>query len=747
MAAQPLNEYIVNGKQIFNLFEIGNPDAVPPVPLTPLITTIIDPTGFDTNGAVETWANTHATVTRTKALNSLSNPQVIAVQKAILVCNNNTVPTASIGIEADNSGGVGTYYGMNLFNDTNMDFGITSTFPYSGSVVFDEEGGTNTTQTAIKQGTISLTDTATPLTTSFSPTTLTSGASSATWADIISGSAGDNTLQEVLTAGNSATNLNIILNHSSGASMLLSPVSTNIGALENFTPVVPTTTAQSAINIGASSGNVGNTIFVQDTSVPQLLQTYGQIITVGDKVNDPFNLKPEVQLFSQFTDTMGTQTTETKYQLSGITHQSISPYTIVSPANVGITANNVILTSNNLTSTTDTLTVKGLTSGYTSSPNIIVENALASAGNTTGVPSTKYYKSGRTTVLNDVIMSQQFNAKNYANVEKTYGKIECSITGASAITGDDGALDFYTLINGVNQNVLRLNGADNENNTFRPFDLNGNALKTSVTNLEINSTSSTGTGQIILTPKATSNVNVNGDLLMTTDKTITLNDSSPNAVQTVIGNGQVLINDVTNGLTTFQDQSTFGIQNGTPTTTLYSINGFACNDNSIQCNSANGFYMNYGSPTNFTQLDLDTFEMYNTGGTLIDQITMGNNGTGNPVFNILSTDNTNPSPLLRQTGISNQSIGFTYTDVGAGTGTNLQLTDNTGGSGQLNYTNTIDPTQTLTISSNCTIELSTTQDLQLTGVNLQAVTSSGPASQYFRIKLNGTFYKIALDND
>jgi len=157
--------------------------------------------------------------------------------------------------------------------------------------------------------------------------------------------------------------------------------------------------------------------------------------------------------------------------------------------------------------------------------------------------------------------------------------------------------------------------------------------------------------------------------------------------------------------------------------------------------------MNYGSAVNYTQLDLDTFEMYNTGGTLIDQITMGNNGTGNPVFNLLSTDNTNPSPLLKQAGISNQSIGFTYTDVSTGGSTNLQLTNNTGGQGQLSYTNAIDPSQLLSISSNCTIEISTTQDLQLTGTALQSVTSSGSASQYLRIKLNGTFYKIALDND
>ena len=157
--------------------------------------------------------------------------------------------------------------------------------------------------------------------------------------------------------------------------------------------------------------------------------------------------------------------------------------------------------------------------------------------------------------------------------------------------------------------------------------------------------------------------------------------------------------------------------------------------------------MNYGSPLNYTQLDLDTFEMYNSGGTLIDQIAMINNGAGNPVFNILSTDNTNPSPLLKQAGISNQQLNLTYSDVGAGTNTQLQLTNNTGGSGQLSYTNGIDTSQSLIISSNCSIDIQTSQDLKLTGAALQAVTSGGSASQYLRINLNGTYYKIALDND
>jgi hypothetical protein len=161
-----------------------------------------------TVGALEqtTWADTRNTVLRTKSINSLSNPEVLAVKKAVLVVNDNTTPTASIGIEADNSGTIGTYFGVNIYNDSNDDFTFTSAVPFSGGVKFQEEGaGASTTNTLIKQGTISLTNTATPITTSFTPTTLFTGNQSMTWADIIAGSGSVGTLNAVLANGNVAT--------------------------------------------------------------------------------------------------------------------------------------------------------------------------------------------------------------------------------------------------------------------------------------------------------------------------------------------------------------------------------------------------------------------------------------------------------------------------------------------------------------------------------------------------------------
>jgi hypothetical protein len=361
---------------------------------------------------------------------------------------------------------------------------------------------------------------------------------------------------------------------------------------------------------------------------------------------------------------------------------------------------------------------------------------------------------GRNVLQNEELyrMSVLGNTPTLANQEFARIEVSCTTLGA---TGNDGTIDFWSSVNGTISEVFRMNGADNENNSFRPLDMNGQDVKSSSGNMVITTTSSTGTGTLNINAKntltlasATDNVAVSNNLTMATDKTISLSDNAPHVTATTLGNGALVINDITTSDTaTLTPQAlSFGIS--APSTTTYSPTGFFNSDNSICCNTSNGFYLNYGSAVNRTNLDLSTFEMYNTSGNLIDQILFQNNGAGNPVFNILSTDNTTGilTPILKQAGISNQGLGFTYTDVPAGTSTSLQLTNTTGGSGTLSYTNTIDSSP-LQITSNKSIELNTAIDLILGGASLQSNSSTGSSGQYLRIFLNGSYYKIALDND
>lgn len=662
----------MNGKQIFELYDVGN--------LTPVGTTAIDASGFDVNGSAETWANTHTTVTRSKALSSLSNPQVLAVQKAVLVVNNSTTPTASIGIEADNSGGIGTYFGMNLFNDNDTDFGITSTRPYEGSVIFNQEGaGSTTTQTAIKQGTITVSDTAlqpfTQITTTqikiddnfatttpntatltsgnleikgvnvisgdvsttdifpasiqleqtgqpttiFTTTSLTSGSSTATWADIISGAAGDNTLQEVLTAGNTATNLNITLtNGGSGSglsSMTLSPVSTNIGAIENFVANPAYSTAQTTSNVGASSGYFESSMFINDASIPVQYQTIGKLYQEGDKINDTLNVRPTLQCFELLTDSMGTITKEAKYNSTGITATNNAglPYEITTAQSFGVNAPNLSISSGQInfppsanersqieargftcqnaggsgyswwrnttaymsnladtvytyiTNTTIQITstttaqnfiassanlqitnglsatyanlvglgqalIATINEGYLANPMLELANKSTTAGATNGVPTTHYYKQGRNVVQNDYIASEHFFAKNYLGNKTEFGRITYQATNSSAGGGDDGACGVWCAVNGTIQQVFLFNGADNQNNSFRPLDMNGNNVIASTGSMSID-TSASATAGATLTLATKDNVAGSGAGLVLSGNTLLSATSSGNSGQ------------------------------------------------------------------------------------------------------------------------------------------------------------------------------------------------------------------------
>jgi hypothetical protein len=152
--------------------------------------------------------------------------------------------------------------------------------------------------------------------------------------------------------------------------------------------------------------------------------------------------------------------------------------------------------------------------GYTSNPQLTLNNSNATVGITGGVPSVEYYKSGRNAVAGDVIGSQIFYANNFAGTKTEFAKIEASVRN-TALGNDDGSISFSALQNGAFTTYFTINGSDNENNCLLPLDMNGQAIKSSSGNLTLSATSSAGTGQIIIAPKTTSNVQVSSDISIT----------------------------------------------------------------------------------------------------------------------------------------------------------------------------------------------------------------------------------------
>jgi hypothetical protein len=85
-------------------------------------------------------------------------PQELVINNTILVQDANSSPNNVIGIQSGVIG-VGTNFGIEYGSTTNQDFTIQTTNYNTGGVVFKQYGaGANTTQTKIKQGTITSTD-------------------------------------------------------------------------------------------------------------------------------------------------------------------------------------------------------------------------------------------------------------------------------------------------------------------------------------------------------------------------------------------------------------------------------------------------------------------------------------------------------------------------------------------------------------------------------------------------------------
>jgi hypothetical protein len=141
-----------------------------------------------------------------------------------------------------------------------------------------------------------------------------------------------------------------------------------------------------------------------------------------------------------------------------------------------------------------TTTIVG--SAVVGKPALILTNQPS---NLTNNPTTleMFYNKSIAGATGDLVTAINFFGEDAATNKVQFGGIESVITSAGGGGGVDGAMDFYTCVNGTKSLVLRLNGADNENNSFRPIDMNGQDLKTSSGNLAIGNASSSLAGSTL----------------------------------------------------------------------------------------------------------------------------------------------------------------------------------------------------------------------------------------------------------
>jgi len=274
----------------------------------------------------------------------------------------------------------------------------------------------------------------------------------------------------------------------------------------------------------------------------------------------------------------------------------------------------------------------------------------------TGSSALKFQKNSSTN--GNAIGEISFQAKTaeVGNPVKEYGRISGTIRNNAALNVD-GSIAISGRVNDVLTEFARFNGADNENNFFLPLDMNGQSIKSSSGNLDISTTSSTGTGNIIITPKQNQSIIIPS----AADPTLDFISIQP-------------------ALTGFPDANRVLLVN---------------TDNALPIKSSIDLLNIKSNPLIELKADF--------GGAINKSIQIHADGTTN--FNkITAYDGQSNNPFQIDTsGYTNGSLEIKPND--------------------------------------------TTGDLIFTSANLQSGSSGANSGQHLRIKLNGTYYKIRLEND
>ena len=132
-----------------------------------------------------------------------------------------------------------------------------------------------------------------------------------------------------------------------------------------------------------------------------------------------------------------------------------------------------------------------------SAPTYTITNTNAS---TASYPAVKIDRTNPASVAGDTIGTISMWADDGAGTSREWSRIQTQTTNTGA-GNQDGTISIFGSINGVVSEVFNFNGNQNENNSFKPLDMNNQQIRSNTGNLELNTTASTGTGSIILTAK------------------------------------------------------------------------------------------------------------------------------------------------------------------------------------------------------------------------------------------------------
>ena len=237
------------------------------------------------------------------------------------------------------------------------------------------------------------------------------------------------------------------------------------------------------------------TSIITDSAGCSLTQSYTQagnnVTTTMATANTGCNLSTTAGAFNVSGPQVGVTATTNMFLTAG----NRNAMSVGGNTRLDLESVNTILT-NPAGSGGGTTTILG--SGVVGKPALILSNQPSNLANN---PTTleMYYNKSIAGATGDIVTAINFYGEDASTNKIQLGGIESVLTQANPAvgTGPDGAMDFYTNVNGTKSLVWRLNGADNENNSFRPIDMNGQDVKTSSGNLSIGNASSSLAGSVL----------------------------------------------------------------------------------------------------------------------------------------------------------------------------------------------------------------------------------------------------------
>jgi hypothetical protein len=136
--------------------------------------------------------------------------------------------------------------------------------------------------------------------------------------------------------------------------------------------------------------------------------------------------------------------------------------------------------------------------GAVATPNFTLRNQNVAP---TSYPTLKLDKSAVAVPASGTLSAISSWAVDATGTSREWSRIQ---TKTENVTGgnQDGTLSIFNSVNGVVVETFNFNGGQNENNSFRPLDMNNNQIRSNSGDLVLTTTASSGTGLITLSAKA-----------------------------------------------------------------------------------------------------------------------------------------------------------------------------------------------------------------------------------------------------